>query len=164
MVIKCKTTGCAGFTLVELMIAVAVLSILLGLGVPSFRSMTQNNRASAVTNDLVAALHTARSVASARRANVMVCRRNPNGDACANGADWSVGWLLLSQGAVLRLWDPARGDANVSGPTGGVTFQRDGGATVGQFTVSLPDCTGDAQRTIAVSATGRVSTARAACP
>ena len=55
-----------GFNVLELMVAVAVLGVLLGLGVPSFTQMIRDNRVVADTNELVVALSAARSEAVKR--------------------------------------------------------------------------------------------------
>src|SRR5690348_5253075 len=52
-----------GFTLLELMTTLLVLSILHGLAIPSFRATIENNRVTAATNDFVSSLNFARSEA-----------------------------------------------------------------------------------------------------
>ncbi len=46
-----------GFTLLELMTAIAVMAVLLSVGVPSFVQIIRNNRITAQTNELVSALN-----------------------------------------------------------------------------------------------------------
>ncbi len=154
-----------GFTLIELMIAITVLAILLGIGIPSFRDIIQNNRATAATNELVTALQLARSEAVKRRQNVTVCRRNAAGSACDNGTDWAAGWLVQSGGTVIKVWDPQSGNPAFNASANTVTFQSSGRATSAvSFTITFPDCTGQQSRTVDVAATGRVNTTRNACP
>ncbi len=52
-----------GFTLLELMVTIAIGALTLSLGVPSFVNVVQNSRLTAGTNEFVAALHQARSSA-----------------------------------------------------------------------------------------------------
>ncbi|MCK0506284.1 GspH/FimT family pseudopilin [Aromatoleum anaerobium] len=163
-----------GFTLIELMVAIAILGIVLGLGMPAFNSAIQNNRATSATNDLVTALQLARSEAVKRRQDIVVCRRNGDGDACANGTDWAVGWLVQGpqeqdDGTVVQItiqvWDPPHGRAILTGPNAGITFQQNGQASREvDFSVVFKDCSGNEKRTINVKTTGRVSTTRTACP
>ena len=61
-----------GFTLLELMVAIAVLAILATVGVPSFRALIQNNRVTTQANELVSALSFARTEAVKRGRNVEV--------------------------------------------------------------------------------------------
>ena len=91
-----------GFNLLELMTAVAVLGILLGLGVPSFTQMIRNNRVVANTNELVVALSAARSEAVKRGLPTSVCARNAaTSDVCRTGTanNWSSGWLVFVDAA-----------------------------------------------------------------
>ena len=63
----------AGFTLVELMIAVLILAILMAAAVPSFRDFAANSRTSAASSDLTTALSLARSEAVRRSGTVIAC-------------------------------------------------------------------------------------------
>lgn len=62
----------AGFTLIELMMVVAILAIVMSIGVPSFNTMIKNNRLTAASNDIAGALHFARSEAVRRGRDVQV--------------------------------------------------------------------------------------------
>jgi type IV fimbrial biogenesis protein FimT len=81
-----------GFTLVELMITIAVAAILLGLGVPSFIEMTVRNRLVTYNNDFIASVNYARSEAIRRGTPVSVCKSS-NGTGC--GGTWSDGWIVF---------------------------------------------------------------------
>ena len=86
-----------GFTLVEIIITMAIGAILLSIAVPSFQTSIQNNRKTTAINDLRTALALARSTAVTRRVQVTVCRSN-NGANCQTGAgsDWSDGWMIFT--------------------------------------------------------------------
>jgi type IV fimbrial biogenesis protein FimT len=84
-----------GFTLLELMITLAVAAILLGLAVPNFSEMIRNNRLTSSANDLLRATQVARSEAVKRQSWVVVCATadsTATPPACSNGAfrDWIV--------------------------------------------------------------------------
>ena len=81
-----------GFTLVELVVALAVAGILLGVGVPSFREAVANGRLNATWSELRLALYLARSEAVKRGHPVTVCARATDA-AC--GTDWSNGWIVF---------------------------------------------------------------------
>lgn len=162
----------SGFTLVELMIVIVVLAIILTLGVPSFRSIIQNNRATTAANDLVAALQTARSEALKLRADVTVCP-SAGGAACAaaGSRDWSVGWIICTgacAGAddVIRAWRPVPGTGSATADIGGgITFRPTGLVAAGRsIDVVIPDCTGNHLYTIDVALSGQVNQTRGACP
>lgn len=84
----------SGYTLVELLVVLAVSAILLGIGVPSFASLSGSSRLSSATNDLISSLHLARSEAIKRNARVVMCI-SATGNACATSGDWDQGWLVF---------------------------------------------------------------------
>jgi type IV fimbrial biogenesis protein FimT len=75
---KAKQTG---FTLIELMVAIFVLAVLLGLSVPNFRDFLRNSRLTAAANDLLADINLARTESIKRRQIVTVCGTDAPGDA-----------------------------------------------------------------------------------
>ncbi|BFI95599.1 MAG: hypothetical protein RSP_11090 [Rhodanobacter sp.] len=62
-----------GFTIVELMITIAVAAILLMIAVPSFRSMLASSKLTAATNALVGGLSEARMEAIQRNSAAQFC-------------------------------------------------------------------------------------------
>ena len=182
----------SGFTVLELMIVIALLAILTVIAVPSFRSAIQNNRITAQTNDLITAFQLARSEAVKRGRPVSVCASDViqaeidgTDPVCDTSGDWSQGWLafvdgLASEGSNsvtlterIRAWSPVATDADVAAPTG-AEFLRflprgnvdDGsGATLPvSIDLEISDCTGDQYRRIQISMSGTVSSERLSCP
>ncbi|MDH5254847.1 MAG: GspH/FimT family pseudopilin [Gammaproteobacteria bacterium] len=84
-----------GFSLIELMVALVVLAIALGIGVPVFTTMAANERMSSATNDLVTSLHGARSEALMRRAPVALCPTPDGAGACIDGGNLALGWTVF---------------------------------------------------------------------
>ena len=82
-----------GFTLLELMITVAIIAILLAIGIPSFQSAIASSQLTNQTNRIVGALQQARIEAIKRNAHVVTCT-STNGTAC-NGTSWASGWLTF---------------------------------------------------------------------
>ena len=122
----------SGFTMVELLVALAVLSVLASLAAPSFGGAIKNARLSSNYNDLVGAMQLARSEAVKLSGNVVVCARDTD-SSC--GLDWANGWLVfIDDGAtpnaydageeVIRIREPltagavvgAQGSSNNGGP------------------------------------------------
>jgi prepilin-type N-terminal cleavage/methylation domain-containing protein len=66
----------AGFTIIELMITLAVLGVLLALGMPSISSWLQNTQIRTAAEGMVSGLQLARAEALRRNANVR-CRTPP---------------------------------------------------------------------------------------
>ena len=89
-----------GVTLIELLVALSVMAIVLTLGVPAFTDFFASGRMSAAANDVVSAMHLARSEAIKRRRSVTVCASgnasSPN-PACSAAANPGVGWLELPE-------------------------------------------------------------------
>jgi type IV fimbrial biogenesis protein FimT len=85
-----------GFTLIEALVAIAILGILTALAMPSFTQSIQRYRVNAIRDDLAASLQLARTAAMTRGLPVFLVR-NP---ACAGvvftgGEDWSCGWRIV---------------------------------------------------------------------
>lgn len=78
-----------GFTLVELMVTIAVASILLGIGIPSFVALIDNNRLTAYANDMAGAFNLARSESIKRGVLVKVRRIG------AVSSNWDAGWNVF---------------------------------------------------------------------
>jgi type IV fimbrial biogenesis protein FimT len=92
--IKSTVREIHGFTLIELMVTIAVAAILVVVAVPNLRTFVQNSRINTQVNDLIADLSYARSEAIKRRTNVAVCQ-STNGTTCAGG-NWKDGRLIYA--------------------------------------------------------------------
>jgi type IV fimbrial biogenesis protein FimT len=97
-----------GFTLVELLITIVVLTIVLAAGVPAFQSFIKNNRVTAQANDLVSTIQLARSEALKRGTNTVVCASDDQAK-CTGKDTWSDGWIVFSD------FDPSDGANPVVG-------------------------------------------------
>lgn len=83
-----------GFTLIELVITMAVFGIVLATALPSLDSFVASNRRSANINIFVGSLNLSRSEAVKRNTPVSICTSN-NGTACNNALSWEDGWLVF---------------------------------------------------------------------
>ena len=108
-----------GFTLVELMITLAILTILLGIALPSFQSMIASQKIKTAAADLQSSLLLARSEALKRNANVTL--------APAATGQWNRGWTLSALATTLHSNGPVKG-IPITGPAT-VVFQGSGRLT-----------------------------------
>ncbi|NHF67384.1 GspH/FimT family pseudopilin [Xanthomonas hortorum] len=89
------THSCAkGYTAVELLIVMAIVGIVAAVGLPSFRTLIEWQRAQTRVHLLTAHLAMARSLAVTHRIPVSVCPSG-DGDSCRPDGDWSRGWILF---------------------------------------------------------------------
>jgi type IV fimbrial biogenesis protein FimT len=98
----------AGFTLVELVVTLAVAGVLIGIAVPSYSRMIAANRLSTATNSFVASLNSARMEAVRRNRPTQFCSnsatKNSNdtlGAAC--GTAGGAAFALNSDGSTTKL-------------------------------------------------------------
>ena len=84
-----------GFTILELVIIVAILSVLMAFAGPSLSTMIANNRISGGVNDFVAAMQFAKTEAAARISPVTICKKKDNSSDCDGGGDWQRGWIVF---------------------------------------------------------------------
>jgi type IV fimbrial biogenesis protein FimT len=91
-----EVLGHRGFTLVEMMVTVAIAAVLAGFALPNLSSFLQKVKLNAISGSLVASLQLARSEAIKMNRPVIVCRRNTTSSGCSNtSTDWGGrGWWV----------------------------------------------------------------------
>lgn len=86
----------AGFTLLELLGAVAVTGVLLGIAVPSFQTVVLDSRRTADVNGFVLAVQVARSEAAKRSHSVILCKTLDWKRCGGNELRFDAGWMVFA--------------------------------------------------------------------
>lgn len=126
----------AGFTLVELLVVIAIVTIMLALGIPSYKSVTVQDRMASEIGDFTTDVELARSAAVKQGVPVTICASaTPSAAAPAcDGADWSTGWIVFTDVAspanqtyssaggdtLLRVHSALQGGDTLAGSTGAI--------------------------------------------
>jgi type IV fimbrial biogenesis protein FimT len=76
-----------GFTLVEMVVVMAMIAVLLGLATPTFITMRRNAELVSTSNEFLAALSAARAEAMKRQLRAFVVP--------ADGTNWTSGWIAF---------------------------------------------------------------------
>ncbi|MBZ4192818.1 MAG: Tfp pilus assembly protein FimT/FimU [Candidatus Contendobacter sp.] len=171
-----------GFTLIELIITLAIAAIVMTIGVPAFQDMIRNNRMIAQTNDFISALSFTRSEAIKRGRPVVLCKSS-GGAACATTGPWDQGWMIFvdtnnnaavdAGEEILRIHDALSGGNTLVGNSNVVTYisySSDGvsrlknGGTFQSGTLTFGLCNSSHQQnTIVINETGRARIAKITC-
>lgn len=157
-----KTRASRGFTLLELMVTLAIAVILASIAAPSFQNMLASQRVQAATFDLLANLTLARSEAIKRNRSVTL--------AATNGEDaWESGWQIFPAGQateVVKAQDAYSGIV-IAAAVDSVTYNRSGrvaSANPVQFTVTDPNLEDSTQaRCVSVTVTGMPVSRKGRC-
>lgn len=85
-----------GFSLVELVITLALAAAMLTVGIPAFNNVMENNALAGAANRFISSLVLARSEAVTRNIEVVMCRLNSANTACdtSGTTTWSDGWVI----------------------------------------------------------------------
>ncbi len=157
----------SGFTLLELMITVTLLSVVMAIGIPSMTVFIKNDRLVTQINTMVGHLAYARNEAVTGHQPVVICASNGDLDSCSS-TNWAEGWILFVDtdsssdvsGAeiILRQQQALSGGVTFTSSIGSVvTYDQRGFAPDSAGTFSLCDDRGTTEmKSISISATGRV--------
>ena len=93
----------SGFTLVELLIVVAIVAILLSLAAPTFREMLVKRSVQAAAETLASDMRFARSEALKRSTRTVICRSTDGARCSAVVGSWSEGWIVYVDSSSLAV-------------------------------------------------------------
>jgi type IV fimbrial biogenesis protein FimT len=150
-----------GFTLIELMVTLTVLGILMGVGIPSFRSFIANQRVKSAAYDMTATLVFARSEAIKRNTSITV--------APDTEGNWAGGWSVKAGTTVLQQQQALTGAtvdkaASASVIPANFVYGANGRLSSAASTQYLQIGNGSAYKCIKIDSIGIPSTQTVACP
>lgn len=161
----------SGFTLVELLIAMAILGVLATIALPAFDSFILGNRLRTYSNDLAAAARLARSEALKRNGQVRLCM-TADGATCTASGSWEQGWLVVSLGpdlgsasddVVIQAWPAANTGYHLNSASTSLTFAANGlGPGMSVTVCRASPSVGAQERVVTVSTMGRTSVEKTA--
>ncbi len=150
-----------GFTLLELMVTVAVAIILLSIAVPSFTDIMRANKLSNDVNTIVQALHKARNDARTHGGSAL-CASTDRASCSALASDWVNGWIVINSAGVVGVSDRPLTGTTISASGTTANYDERGRLTPAGSTLTLTFCNGrtgtGAGRTITVNSAGLPTT------
>jgi type IV fimbrial biogenesis protein FimT len=115
---------CRGFTLIELVATLAIVSILMAGALPAMNSVGSVMKLSSFSNDFLSQLHLARSEAIKRNSRVVICKSG-DGSSCAASGGWEQGSILFHDAndnglreadeLLIQRGEPLPGDYRLAG-------------------------------------------------
>lgn len=159
---RLRGDGQRGFTLVELMMAVALLAIVLSIATPTYRALIDSQNVKAAATALHSAVNLTRAEAVKRNASAFL---RP-----ANGESWSKGWLIPAPAAANSDSQPVMRERLKPGVTiesaaSALEFSANGRLSSGaqRFTLSGTLVEDSTSLCLSVGLSGQVSVTRGTC-
>lgn len=146
-----------GFSLIELMVVVTMVAIMLGIGIPSFKSFTSSQRVKGAAVDFATALLQARSEAIKRNSAVTIAQ---------HASGWTYGWTVTVGATTLATQEALTSMTVGTTPSGtsSVVYSGNGRITAAstlRFQFGSDDTT--SVRCVSVSTSGVPSTTTSSC-
>ena len=145
-----------GFTLIELMVVVAILVVVLGVVAPGFRTFLDGQQVKSMAYDLTTDLLLARSEALKRNASVSIAR---------NGSSWNDGWATAAAATNDRIStrNASAFAVAVSGAPASITFDVNGRVSSPTAEVRITLTSSGASRCVELGLSGRARSTVGAC-
>lgn len=174
---KIRTKREGGFSLLDLMVTLAVVAIVVSVGVPSFRGVIMDNRLVTQSNQLVTSVKMARSAAVRYQRPATVCASDNFDDPvpdCSASNDWSNGWIVwvdkdrdaaTDANEIISVFGPIDGSSTLGSTTASsFTYDARGFAVTGGGDLTMcDDRSAETGRLIRVNAVGRTNVSRQGC-
>jgi len=168
------------FTLIELMIVIAIVGIIAIIAVPNMRTMISNSKSNSVSKQLMIDIMYTRNVAITNQANAQMIPLDltPGGGTLAGGGgvNWAAGWQIINTdfpGVVLRQQDNMGPDPQIRSvdigdildATNPIEFNDEGiSVRNGMLETAVLGCAGDNARRLRINSVGQVIGTDIFCP
>lgn len=165
-----------GFSVIELLISIAVLAIISVISVGSIQSLLANNHSLSASDELNLSFKFAKTEAIKLNSSVSVCAASSaSKTSCNSEADWQYGWIIFSdptesgtfsdQSARIKVSSQLPSNLIFETTATHFTFENQGflSSNNGDITISAKGCSGQNKRTISLSTIGRVSVSTGLC-
>lgn len=153
----------SAFTLIELMVTIAILAIIATLAAPNLSQMLHNTKVNTSSGDILSFLQQSRTEAIRLGKTVTVCGSS-DGSSClsANKTNWSVGLIAKYSGSTTPIqkltFDSSQ--LSITGPET-ITFNTFGSTTAEhEITVTIPDAN---TYSVCVEVIGRAFKSKTGC-
>jgi type IV fimbrial biogenesis protein FimT len=157
----------SGLTLVELMVATAILAIIASAAVPAMRDLLTSKNVKSISKHFDRSIRLARSEARDRSVNMRI-------KPTSNSADWSQGWHIEytddnNNVQIIKRFDalpynPIFTSNTFNGANDLIITGTGQAQTVGSFDFYYPGCTGNERYTFNLLLSGMLSKGVSACP
>ena len=121
----------SGFTIIELLMVIAIGAILLAIGVPNMLSFIKNGRLTSAHNELVSAMQVSRSAAIQNSGAACICSSSTVNAAlpvCDGGNNWELGWIAFvdtnTAAITTCVYEPTDGDILLKAWNGAIDGQQ----------------------------------------
>lgn len=152
-----KTVRSSGFTLVEMMITIAIIAIMASVAVPSFVGIVNSQRVTSASYDLYASLISARSEALKRNGDVTLT---------SSSGGWSNGWQIIAADSTVLKNHEALKNVVVSTAPSTLTYKRTGrlsATSSPSFQLDVNPANSNYTRCISIDLSGLPRTKKGAC-
>jgi type IV fimbrial biogenesis protein FimT len=151
-----------GFTLIELMIVIAIVALIASYGIPRFNTMVQNGRLSTEANHLLGLMQLARSEAVTNRVITRVCASTDQASCDTN--NWEAGAIVFrdidgngsaAAAELVRVMPPVTNGNTIRGVNGAISFFTDGTLAGGAMLRVCDDRAESSSRQIRLNTSGQ---------
>jgi len=159
-----KTINCNGFTLLEVLITILIISILIAITVPVSKDLINKSKASTQIYSLSSMLYYARSEAIKRRETVIACPSKNQKQCSSNWEDGQLVYIAASNSqtpkTILRVFQEKRPQGKLTFSSSTIQFSPTGKVARGNGTfVYCPEYNNNEYaRSLILSKTGRIRT------